>query len=141
MKRDLRVFIVDDVPIIAYTISEVLRDRGYSVIPYIDPVQALRDAHSLLPDVLISDVDMPDLSGVDLAIQLQAQCPACKVLLMSGHIGPIASLESARRQGFQFPLFAKPVSAQTFVEQLEVLSETTIQSSHAACWNVQGLEH
>jgi CheY-like chemotaxis protein len=141
MRQDLRVFVVDDTPLIAYTLSEILCDRGYSVIPYTDPVRALREAQSLLPDVLISDVEMPVLDGVDLAIQMQAQCPGCKVLLMSGHIGPIEVLESARERGFQFPLFAKPVPAQAFVLQLEGLSVPTHHSAHTAAWNGQDFEH
>ena len=140
MKRDLRVFVVDDIPVIAYKLSEVLRDRGYSVIPYTDPLQALQDGRSFSPHVLITDVDMPELDGVNLAILMQAQCPACKVLLMSGHIGPIENLESARKKGFQFPLFAKPVSAQTMVEQLEGLSATMTHSPLDTLWKVPGFE-
>lgn len=121
MKHDLRVFVVDDRPMIAYTLSAVLRDHGYIVTPYTDPLHALRDSSKLSPDVLISDVDMPELCGVDLAMKVQAQCPGCKVLLMSGHVGPIESLESAREKGFQFPLFPKPVSAAILAEEIKGL--------------------
>ena len=121
MKHDLRVFVVDDWPMIAYTLSAVLRDQGYSVTPYTDPLCALRDTLKLSPDVLISDVDMPELSGVDLAMQVQTHCPGCKVLLMSGHVGPIKNLESAREKGFQFPLFPKPVSASIIAKEIEGL--------------------
>jgi YesN/AraC family two-component response regulator len=40
-------------------------------------------AQADIPDLLISDVVMPDLSGVDLAIQMKVRHPACKVLLFS----------------------------------------------------------
>src|ERR1700753_2442872 len=75
MKHVLRVFVVDDRPAIAYTLSAVLRDYGYSVTPYTNTLSALRDSPKLAPDVLISDVDMPELDGVDLAMQVQARCP------------------------------------------------------------------
>src|ERR1700761_6433227 len=71
MKTDLRVFVVDDFPTTAYTLSSVLRDGGHSVMPYTDPVRALNDALQSPPDVLISDVEMPDLGGVDLAMRVQ----------------------------------------------------------------------
>jgi len=122
MDHDLRIFVVDDRPMIAYTLSAVLRDQGCSVIPYTDPLRALRDARRFTPDVLISDVEMPALGGVDLAIQVQAQCLGRKVILMSAHLGPINSLERARDHEFEFPLFAKPVSASTIVEELEGIS-------------------
>jgi CheY-like chemotaxis protein len=139
MNQGLRVFVVDDIPMIAYTLSALLRDRGHSVIPYTDPTQALDDAGKFVPDVLISDVDMPGLSGVDLAIQVQTLCPCCKVLLMSGHIGPIEDLGRARAKGFHFPLFAKPVSAQTFAKQLEGLSAMSIHRSLATAWSIAGV--
>jgi two-component system, cell cycle response regulator DivK len=121
MKNDLCVFVVDDMPLVAYTVSAVLRDEGHSAIPYTDPKLALRDARSFMPDVLISDVEMPELGGVDLALQVLAFCPKCKVLLMTGTIGPIKALEKARVRGFHFPLFEKPLSALTLVEELEAL--------------------
>jgi CheY-like chemotaxis protein len=119
MKHDLCVFVVDDMPLVAYTVSAALRDEGHSAIPYTDPTLALRDARSFTPDVLISDVEMPDLGGVDLAIQLLAFCPQCKVLLMTGKTGPVKSLEVAEAKGFHFPLFEKPLSARILVEELE----------------------
>ena len=121
MKQDLCVFVVDDMPLIAYTVSSVLRDEGHSAIPYTDPIMALRDTRSFNPDVLISDVEMPNLGGVELAAQVLRLCPNCKVLLMSSHTGPIESLEEARANGFHFPLFEKPLSAQTLAKELEAL--------------------
>jgi CheY-like chemotaxis protein len=127
MRQGLLVFVVDDRPMIAYTLSAVLREQGHSVIPYTNPLLALHDARIFAPDVLISDVEMPELEGVELAIQLKELCPECKIFLMSGHLGPIQSLENARQAGFDFPFFAKPVSALTFVKQLEGLLVTRCQ--------------
>jgi two-component system catabolic regulation response regulator CreB len=119
MKHDLRVFVVDDQPLVAYTVSAVLRDEGHSAIPYTNPLLALGDARSFTPDVLISDLEMPTLGGVELAIRILALCPNCKVFLMSGNTGHIKSLDEARSKGFHFPLFEKPLSARTLVEELE----------------------
>ena len=124
MDRRLCVFVVDDRPMIAYALSAALRDHGYVVIPYIDPLSALRDVERFIPDVLIRDIEKPDLGGVDLAIQVQTRCPDCKVFLMSGYTGRIEELERARENGFRFQFFAKPVSAQTFARQIESLSGT-----------------
>ena len=120
MKHDLCIIVVDDKPLIAYTVSSVLRDEGHWAIPYTDPLQALRDARSFKPDVLISDVEMPNLGGVDLAMQVLGFCPNCKVLLMSGHSIPIRNREETRANGFEFPVFEKPLSARMLVEELEI---------------------
>jgi YesN/AraC family two-component response regulator len=47
-------------------------------------MEALAAAQSDVPDLLISDVEMPGHSGVDLAIQMRAQYAKCKILLFSG---------------------------------------------------------
>jgi CheY-like chemotaxis protein len=75
MKHDLCVFVVDDMPLVAYTVRAVLRDDRHSAIPYSDPTLALRDAPRFMPDVLISDVEMLELGGVDPAVQVLAVCP------------------------------------------------------------------
>jgi CheY-like chemotaxis protein len=61
------------------------------------------------PDLLISDVAMPGISGVDLAIQMRAQYPTCKILLFSGQAATKDLLEDARGQGHDFDLLLKPV--------------------------------
>lgn len=121
MKRDLRIFVVDDMPNTAHTLAEVLRDRGYIAIPYTDAWRALREARSLLPQVLISDVEMPSLCGVELAIELLKFRPECKVLLMSGHVGPIACLERARAKGFNCCFYEKPVACSVLIQELGAL--------------------
>jgi CheY-like chemotaxis protein len=76
-----RVFVVDDEHVIASTLAAILTLHGYSATSFTSPQEALAAARSSAPDLLISDVLMPGFSGVDLAIQIKAQCPACKILL------------------------------------------------------------
>ena len=57
---------------------------GFSTRYFLDPLEALDAARIEVPDLLISDVVMPQFSGVDLAVRIQKECPACKVLLFSG---------------------------------------------------------
>jgi len=52
---------------------------------------------------------MPGLSGIDLAIQMRAQHPECKILLFSGQAATLDLLEDARNQGHDFHLLLKPV--------------------------------
>jgi CheY-like chemotaxis protein len=52
---------------------------------------------------------MPGISGIELAIQMRAQYPACKILLFSGQAATADLLEVARAQGHQFDLLLKPV--------------------------------
>jgi CheY-like chemotaxis protein len=71
-----------------------------------NPLEALAEAASTPPDLLISDVMMPEMSGVDLAIKFH---PDCKVLLFSVQAATADLLRAAREQGHDFELLVKPV--------------------------------
>jgi CheY-like chemotaxis protein len=104
-----RVFVVDDEHVIASTLAAILRVHGYSATSFTNPLEVLAAARLRAPDLLISDVVMRGLSGVDLAIQIQVQCPECKILLFSGQATTEDLLKGARSQGHAFLLLPKPV--------------------------------
>jgi CheY-like chemotaxis protein len=110
-----RVFVVDDEHVIASTLAAILKMHGYSATFFTSPVEALAAARSTAPDLLISDVAMPGISGIDLAIQMRAQYPTCKVLLFSGQAATFDLLEDARARGHDFDLLLKPVPPTEFL--------------------------
>lgn len=104
-----QIIVVDDEPVIASTLAAILQMNGFSARFFTNPLEALTAARTKAPDLLISDVTMPVITGFDLAIKMKAQYPKCKVLLFSGHPGSLALLEDARAQGHDFRLLLKPV--------------------------------
>ena len=108
-RKKLRVFVVDDEFIIASTLGLILCNKGFDAISFNGPLEALEAARTLAPDLLISDVVMPGISGIELAIRIQAQCPHCKVLLFSGQAATAGLLEAARAKGYNFEILSKPV--------------------------------
>ncbi len=104
-----RVFVVDDEPVIASTLAAILQMNGFSAKVFSCPLEALTAARLKAPDLLISDVAMPGISGIDLAIQMRAQYPTCKVLLFSGQAASLDLVEGARAEGHEFDLLLKPV--------------------------------
>jgi DNA-binding response OmpR family regulator len=104
-----RVFVVDDEPVIASTVAAILRMHGFSANFFTSPTEALTAARATSPDLLISDVEMPGFSGIDLAIQMKTQYPTCKVLLLSGRPASWDQMEAARAAGHEFDLLLKPV--------------------------------
>lgn len=117
-----RVFVVDDEPVIASTLEAILKQHGYSAVAFISPIKALASARSRAPDLLIADVVMPDLSGIDLAIRMKAQHPECKILLFTGVAGTRDLLEDARSQGHDFQLLHKPVHPSTILSMVGALA-------------------
>lgn len=113
-----RVFVVDDERLIANSLETILRMNGYDCSAFLRPHDALQAAKSDPPDLLISDVIMPLLSGVDLAIELQKHCPACKVLLFSGQAGIYDLLDAARADGHEFELLLKPMHPEHLLAKI-----------------------
>jgi CheY-like chemotaxis protein len=78
------IFVVDDEQIIASTTKAVLQLNGYEVRSFVNPLEALEATHTVKPDLVIADVVMPGLSGLDLAIQLEELCPDLQGLAALG---------------------------------------------------------
>jgi DNA-binding NtrC family response regulator len=118
-----RVFIVDDEPVISSTLATILCHQGFDATSYTLPLEALQAARFQAPDLLISDVVMPLLSGVDLAIQVQGYRPDCKVLLFSGQANTFDLLEYARANGHDFELLMKPVHPTDLLSKIKKMIE------------------
>jgi CheY-like chemotaxis protein len=103
------VLVVDDERIIADTLSMILSKSGYEVLTAYNGLTALELAENAAPDLLITDVFMPGMSGIELAISLEQVVPECKVLMFSGQADTIDLLEKARDTGRDFSLLTKPV--------------------------------
>lgn len=124
-ERLLRVFVVDDENVIASSLAMVLRFQGgFHATSFDQPEAALQAARSDAPDLLIFDVWMPQLSGIELAIQLQYFCPACKVLLFTGQTAAGPLIDSARASGYNFELLSKPVHPANLLAKIRDLTQT-----------------
>jgi len=121
-----RVFVVDDEDVIATTLAMILRlQGGFQARSFTNPLDALSVALKDAPDLLISDVVMPQMSGIELAIQVRQHCPDCKVLLFSGQASTASLLETAREQGYDFELLLKPVHPSDLLAKIRSLTEPT----------------
>ena len=78
------VLVVDDEPLVAKTLALVLSGAGFTAIPVNSGSDALDMAQTVRPAFLLTDVHMPGMSGVELALTFNTAFPDCKVLLFSG---------------------------------------------------------
>lgn len=104
-----RVSVVDDDPIIASTLSLILRLRGFDATAFFDAASALEAAPEHGPDLVISDVGMPTMNGIELAFRLRQKYPNCKIVLISGAGETAKLVDVHRKQGEHFIVFPKPV--------------------------------
>jgi CheY-like chemotaxis protein len=117
-KTKRRVLVVDDEQVIADTLSIILNKAGFDASPVYTGTAAVESARTIQPDLIISDVIMPDMNGIEAAIQIRAFLPGCKILLFSGQAATADLLESARAKGHEFEILAKPVHPQDLLAKL-----------------------
>jgi len=116
-----RVLVVDDERILADTTAAILGRSGFRAKAVYDGFEALELMASFRPHYLLTDVMMPTMNGVELAIAITKMYPATKIMLFSGQAGINEILEDSKTQGFEFPLLAKPVHPSRLVEGLRTL--------------------
>jgi DNA-binding NtrC family response regulator len=115
------VYVVDDEAIIASTLTAIIKTQGIDARHFTHPGAALEAARLAPPDVLLSDVFMPEMTGVELAIQVSEMHPECKVLLLSGQAATNDLLQKARESGHHFKLLSKPLHPDTLLHTLKHL--------------------
>jgi CheY-like chemotaxis protein len=76
-----RVLVVDDERVIADTLSIILNQNGFDASAVYTGTAAVDKAKETKPELVISDVIMPDMNGIEAAIQIRQLLPGCKILL------------------------------------------------------------
>ena len=117
-KTKPKVLVVDDERVIADTLAMILNQSGFESRAVYSGEGALEMAQAFEPDMLISDVIMADLNGIDAAIRIRVLLPRIKILLFSGQAATADLLEKARAQGYEFEILAKPVHPQDLLTRL-----------------------
>lgn len=113
-----RVLVVDDERVIADTLAMILNQSGFEARAVYSGEGSLELAATFRPDMLISDVIMADLNGIDAAIRIRELLPGIKVLLFSGQAATADLLDNARKKGYEFEILAKPVHPQDLLNKL-----------------------
>jgi CheY-like chemotaxis protein len=114
-----KVLVVDDQRLIADTLTEILGNAGFDAVAAYDGFDALDKASRFHPQWVLTDVLMPRMNGVELAIAVRKNYPGSSILLFSGQAGISEILQEGHRQGYQFELIAKPIHPMRLIERLK----------------------
>ncbi|HEU4636367.1 MAG TPA: response regulator [Edaphobacter sp.] len=114
----LDVLIVDDEQTIADTLAVILSRSGFSVRTAYDGKAAFEIAKQDPPTLVISDVVMPEMTGVELAIALKNKIPECRILLFSGQAATADLLDRARAEGHDFAIVSKPIHPKDLIRRV-----------------------
>jgi DNA-binding NtrC family response regulator len=126
------VLVVDDESVIADTLAEILNRKGYAAIPTYDAEEALETALVMPPELLLTDVVLPGMSGIELAIRVKRIFPDCKILLFSGQAATTEMLTSANRAGHRFELLNKPIHPNDLLSHVSASLKTRPSQTRVA---------
>ena len=118
LQSSRRVLILDDEQVIANTLAMILNRNGFEAQAVYNAVDAIEAARQIAPDVLISDVFMEGITGIEAAIRISELVPHCKIILFSGQASTADLLQRAEACGHSFELLVKPVHPRALLERL-----------------------
>ena len=124
-----KVLIADDERIIADTLAMILNQGGFEAQAVYSCVKALEMAPAFKPDLLISDVIMSELNGIEAAIRMKALLPDIRVFLLSGQTATAEMLEKENAEGYGFEVLAKPLHPKDLIRKLRDTMEAKQASS------------
>ena len=113
-----KVLIADDEQIIADTLAMILNQGGFEAQAVYSCVKALGMAPDFKPDLLISDVIMSELNGIEAAIRMKALLPDIRVFLLSGQTATAELLEKVNAADRDFEVLAKPLHPKDLINKL-----------------------
>lgn len=133
----LRILVVDDERPIADTLCQILRKAGYECKPAYSGTDALCAVSEFSPALIISDVVMPGLDGIELAKTVRREYPDCAVLLFSGNASTQDLLANAGAEGHSFQVLAKPVPPRDLLTKVAALLSTLRQANDAKVFHLR----
>jgi CheY-like chemotaxis protein len=125
----MKIIVVDDEPIIADTLVNILNGEGHEAFAMSDGESAVQWAAMMRPDVIISDVIMPRMDGVETAKAIMKLLPNCRIILFSGQAASTDLLAKARSEGYLFEVLAKPINPEVLLERLRSSPASAMGSS------------
>ena len=113
-----RILVVDDETLIADTIVQILNRNGFIAEAAYSGKDAIEVATRHCPELVLSDVMMPHLDGVEAAIAIREHCPDTRIVLFSGQAATVEILARARERGHNFELLPKPIHPTQLIKHL-----------------------
>lgn len=114
----LRILVADDDSVIAGTLAQILRLSGYETETVSSGEEAVSMAAKRKPDVLITDVVMGGITGIEAAIRILAFNPTCIVILISGQANTTDHLAASCAHKHQLEILPKPVHPKLLLERI-----------------------
>jgi DNA-binding NtrC family response regulator len=125
MEKKPRVLVVDDEERFRRTLAKMLRAEGLTVAEAASGEAALRALAEAAPDVVMLDIRMPGMSGLEALEEIKRRAPLTEVIMLTGHASLDAALEIMRRGGYDYVL--KPCPLEELLVKIESAFEKKME--------------
>jgi DNA-binding response OmpR family regulator len=115
-----KILLIDDDLVVRTAMVQFLADLGYQVVVADDGERGLRLFRSEKPDLVITDIIMPEKEGIQTIVEMRREQPSTKIIAVSGggRIGNADFLKVARSMGAN-DVIAKPVDPDDFAARIK----------------------
>ncbi|HOX28032.1 MAG TPA: sigma-54 dependent transcriptional regulator [bacterium] len=100
--RTPKILVIDDEPTICRSCRKILASEGYEIDSTTDPRTGLESAISGAYDLVITDVKMPEISGIDILRIIKEQCPWTSVIVITGYSTVPSAVEAMKEGAFDY---------------------------------------
>lgn len=114
-----RILVVDDERLVADTLNQIFKNKGFESTAVYSGEEAVQTAQWFQPDLIVLDLIMGRMNGVEVANEIASQLPQCRILVFSGNLALASLLADARSAEFSFDLMIKPVHPEVLLARLE----------------------
>jgi CheY-like chemotaxis protein len=123
-----KILIVDDESLVADTLCIIFRKSGYECRVSYSGEQAIAAVQSFVPDLLICDVCMPDMDGLDVAEAISRVAPECRVLMFTGQYMNLRRVQAHFAEiTTHSAIVTKPIQPEDLLRQARILLTQTEQ--------------
>jgi DNA-binding NtrC family response regulator len=123
-----RIVIIDDEPIALKRLRRSLEKEGYRIAAFSSPRRALKHLESSTCDLVISDVQMPGMSGLDLMAKVRSRSPEIEFILITGYASFDGAVEATKEGAFHY--LAKPFTPDQLRQQVaQALSQLSTKKA------------
>lgn len=121
MKKTLQILIVEDEKIMRVSLADDLREAGYNVLDFEDPIEALGKFQDLPIDVVITDINMPKMDGIQLLSKIKSLKPDTIVIVITAYSSVGSAVEALKKGAYDY--ITKPFRLDEILLILERVKE------------------
>ncbi len=129
-QKDIKVLLIDDEVALANTLAQRLKMRDFKVGTAYDGEQALSKLKEEEPDVIVLDLKMPGMHGMEVLQEIKKAHPDIQVIILTGH-GTDKDEEDAKRLG-GFDFLKKPADIETLEHKIKAAFKEKMERTLSA---------